>query len=114
MQGNVILHVLAKIQNMKLSSLKLLSWITVKKKKIVGVTIDNRLTFSNHIRESYKKASQKISALSRLSNQLHDSETNLLLNAVTKSQFNYCPLVWIIFSSTSKIMINKVRERFLG
>ena len=43
-----------------------------KKEKIPGVIIDNRLTFSSHIRELRKKASEKISALSRISNQLTD------------------------------------------
>ena len=45
-----------------------------KEKKILVVTIDNRLTFSSHIRELCKKASQKISALSRISNQFNYSE----------------------------------------
>ena len=44
-----------------------------KEEKILGVTIDNRLTFSSHIRELCKKASHKISALSGISNQLNDS-----------------------------------------
>ena len=60
-----------------------------KEEKILGVIIDNRLTFSRHIRELCKKASQKISALSRISNQLNDSEKTLLFNGVVKSQFNY-------------------------
>ena len=106
-----ILYALARIQKMKLSSLKILSGITVKK-KMLGVTIDNRFTFSNHIKELCKKASQKISALSKISNQLNDSEKNLF-NAVVKSQFNYCPLVWIFCSKISNNMINKVHERAL-
>ena len=43
-----------------------------KEEKILGVIIDNRLTFSSHIRELCKKASEKISALSRISHQLTD------------------------------------------
>ena len=64
---------------MKLSSLKILPWKTVKKKKIQGVIIDNRLTFNSHMGELCKKASQKILALSKISNQLNDSEKNLSL-----------------------------------
>ena len=45
-----------------------------KEEKLLGVIIDNRLTFSSHMRELCKKASQKRSALSRISNQLNDSE----------------------------------------
>ena len=64
-----------------------------KEEKILGVIIDNKLNFNSHIRELCKKASQKISALSRISNHLNDSEKRLLFNSVVKSQFNYCPLV---------------------
>ena len=64
-----------------------------KEEKILGVTVDNRLTFRSHIRNLCKKSFSKISALSRISNQLYDSEKILLFNAVIKSQFNYCPLV---------------------
>ena len=41
-----------------------------KSKKILGVTIGNKRTFSSHIRELCKKGSQNILALSRISNQL--------------------------------------------
>ena len=34
-------------------------------------------------------------------------------NAVVKSQFKYCPLVWVFCSRTSNNMINKVHERAL-
>ena len=84
-----------------------------KEEKILGIIIHNRLTFSSHIRELCKKASQKISALSRISNQLNDFEKTLLWNAVVKSQFNYCPLVWIFCSRISNSMIDRVHERAL-
>ena len=44
-----------------------------KEQKILGVIIDNRLNFKNHISELCKKSSQKIAALSRLSSYLHNS-----------------------------------------
>ena len=109
MQGNVILCALAKIQKMKLSSLNILSWITVKKEKIQCVPIDNRLTVSSHIKELCKKSSQKTSTFSKISNQINDSEKNLF-NAVVKSQLNYCTLVWMFCSRTTNNMINKVYE----
>ena len=84
-----------------------------KVEKILGVTIDNRLTFSSHIRELCNKASQKISAFSRISNQLNDSDKNLLFNAVVKYQFNYCPLVWMFCSRILSNMINKAHARVL-
>ena len=54
-----------------------------------------------------------MSAFSKISNQLNDSEKNLLFNAGVKSQFNYCHLVWMFCSKTPNNMINKVHERVL-
>ena len=45
-----------------------------KEENILGVTINNKLTFSSHIRELCNKYSQKISSLSRISNSLNNSE----------------------------------------
>ena len=84
-----------------------------KEQKILGVTIDNKLTFKSHIKNLCKKASQKISALSRLSNHLNDSQKRLVLNSIVKSQFSYCPLVWMFCSRTSNSMINKLHGRAL-
>ena len=41
-----------------------------KEQKILGVTIDNKLTFKSHIKSLFKKVSQEIGALSRLSNHI--------------------------------------------
>ena len=59
MQGNVILWALAKIQKMKLSSFKDTAINNSKEEKILGVTTGSKLTFSSHVRELCKKASQK-------------------------------------------------------
>ena len=42
--------------------------------KILGITIDNKLTFKGHIKILCRKAAQKIGALSRLLNHLSDSQ----------------------------------------
>ena len=62
----VILRVLEKIQEIKLSILK-----DNKEQTILGVTVDNKLTFKSHIENWCKKASQKIGVLSRLLNHLN-------------------------------------------
>ena len=74
-----------------------------KEQKILGLTIDNKLTFKSH----------KIGALSRPSNLLNDSLKRLVLNSIAKSQFSYCPLVWMFCSRTSNSMINKLHGRAL-
>ena len=86
---------------------------TSKKHKILGVAIDNKLTFKSHINNLYKKASQKVGALCRLSNHLNGSQKRLAFNSIVKSQFSYCPLVWMFCSRSSNNKINKVHERAL-
>ena len=68
-----------------------------KEQTITGVTIDNKLTFKSYIKNLCKKASQKISALSRLSNHLNDSQKRLVRNSIVKSQFSYCPRLDVLF-----------------
>ena len=60
-----------------------------------------------------KKGTQKIGALSILSNHLNDSQKRLVFNSIVKSQFSYWTLVWMFCSRTSNNMINKIRERAL-
>ena len=66
-----------------------------KEQNILGVIIENKLNFKSHISELCKTTSQKVAALSRLSSYLHNSEKKLIFNLKIKSQFRYCPLVWM-------------------
>ena len=81
--------------------------------EILGVTIDNKLCFDNHIKNLCVKASQKLGALSRMSNFLNHAEKSLIFNSMIKSHFNYCPLIWMFCSRTSNNRINKIHERSL-
>ena len=84
-----------------------------KEETILGITIDNKLTFYSHVKEICKKTSQKISDLSRIAAYLSDSQKKLIFNSILKSQFSYCPLVWMFCSRTSNNVINKIHERSL-
>ena len=84
-----------------------------KEQKILGVIIDIKLNFKSHISELCKEASQKISALSRLSSYQHNSQKKITFNSIIKPKFSYCPLVWMLYSRTSNNMINKLHERSL-
>ena len=81
--------------------------------KILGITIDKKLTFKSHVKILRKKATLKIGALSRLFNHLSDSQKRLIFNTIIKSQFIYCPLIWMFCCRASNNMINKIHERAL-
>ena len=81
--------------------------------EILGVTIDRKLTFHQHIKKMCHKAGQKLSALLTLSPYLDTSKRKIIYTTMVKSQLNYCPLVWMFCPRRSSNLINKVQERAL-
>ena len=61
--------------------------------KLLGVNIDSKLKFDQHVANLYQKANNKISAFSRISNYLNQKQLLLLYNSFIISQFNYCSLI---------------------
>ena len=84
-----------------------------KEETFLGVIIDNKLTFDSHINRMCKKASQKLSALSRISAFIDLNKRQILFQSMIKSQFSCCPLIWMFCSGKSNNLINKIHERSL-
>ena len=76
--------------------------------EILGVIIDRKLTFHQHIKKMCRKAGQKLSALLRLSPYLDTNKRKTIYTTMVKSHLNYCPLVWIFFPRRSTNLINNV------
>ena len=81
--------------------------------KLLGVVIDNNLKFDEHVTRLCKKASQKLHALSRVSNYMKIEQRRKIMKAFISSQFGYCPLVWMFHSRTLNNRINRIHERAL-
>ena len=84
-----------------------------KYEKLLGVTIDNKLNFNEHVSGLCKKASQKLHALARVSPYMNIIKRRTIMNAFINSQFGYCPLVWMFHSRMLNNRINKIHERAL-
>ena len=65
--------------------------INSKEVEILGIKIDRKLSFHQHIKSISKKAGQKLSALFRISPYLKNDKKKVIYNTMIKSQFNYCP-----------------------
>ena len=63
--------------------------------KLLGVTIDSRLTFKPHVTNLCNKASQKLHALSRVIKYMSFRQRKIIMHSFIISQFGYCPLVWM-------------------
>ena len=62
--------------------------------KLLGIEIDNRLSFEKHISTLCNKASNQLNAIGRIQKFMGFKEKEVLLNSFVYSNFNYWPLVW--------------------
>ena len=60
---------------------------------ILGVTIDNKLSFDEHIFNICKTANKKLNALSRINHYIKQNQEEILLSSFIISHFRYCSLV---------------------
>jgi len=86
---------------------------TTKSVELLGLTIDNRLSFEEHISILCKKASSQLNAISRLQHYMNQKEKEAIINSFIYSNFNYCPLVWHFCSCKSSHKIEQIQKRCL-
>ena len=84
-----------------------------KCEKLLGIKIDNELSFNEHIEDLCKKASQKLNALSRLASTTNFQQRRLIMNSFITSHFSYCPVVWMFHSRKLNNRIKRLHERAL-
>lgn len=76
---------------------------TVKKAKRLGVTIDESLTWSDHIDFLSKKLAQKIGILRRLRVFMSNAALLKIYNTVIFSHFYFCCTVWCSAKNNGQI-----------
>ena len=106
-------HLLVNVKDdvsMKIGDFKM---VNSECEKYLGVKFDYKLIFNSHIAYLCKSASRKINALARVTPYMNISKHSILMNAFSKSQFNYCPLVWMNHSRINNVKINRLREKCL-
>ena len=85
--------------------------------KLLGIEIDNTLSFNKHIFTLCKKASNQLNAIGRTQKYMGFNswfkEKEVLLKIFVPSDFSYCPLVWHFCSSKSLKKTGKIQERAL-
>ena len=71
------------------------------------------MIFNDHVSDICTKASQKLHALTRISNYMTFNQRKTIMTSFILSQFGYCPLVWMFHSKTLHNRINNIHERTL-
>ena len=62
-------------------------------KELLGVKIDSKLSFKNHVSSLCKKASQKLHAVRRVVSFMDLAKRKSLMKAFITTQLNYCSLI---------------------
>ena len=81
--------------------------------KLLGIKIDSKLTFNDHVTELCNKACSKMHALARMSNYMSQKQKRIIMSTFITSHFGYCPLVWMFHNRTLNRRINNIHERAL-
>ena len=79
--------------------------------KLLGVVLDNTLSFKAYATSLYKKANQMLHALSRIAHYMDSEKLKNVMKAFNISQFNYCPLVWMHCETGLNNKINHLHEK---
>ena len=82
--------------------------------KLLGITIDDKLSFTKHIENLCSIACNRLRALARICKFLSFEQAKFLSEAYIISTFTYCPLIWIFCSKTANNLINKIHKSNLS
>ena len=66
----------------------------VQETKILGVTLDCKLSWSKHIDSMVVKMARVLSVIKRCSAFLTPHSTKQVLQALVSSYLDYCPVIW--------------------
>ena len=84
-----------------------------KSEKLLGVTIDNKLSFTEHVHKICDKASQMLNVLIQLASFMSFDKQRLIMKVVVNSQFGCCSLIWVFHNRTLNNRINRIHEQAL-
>ena len=79
-----------------------------KEVELLGITIDNEMSFTIHIENLCSTASNCFRALARICKFISFEQAKRLSEAYIMSTFTYCPFIWIYCSKTVNNLINKI------
>ena len=64
-----------------------------KSVKLLGINIDNKLSFDEQVSSLCKRASNQLNTIIRLHRYLGYKEIEVLINSLVYANFNYCRLI---------------------
>ena len=99
-----------QVINIKIGALTITS---AKEVKLLGITLDSKLSFFPHVVKICGKAMAKIKTLRRIRKYLTQKQADSLFHSYIMSPFNYCPLVWMFCSKQANTLLNSTHFKGL-
>ena len=81
---------------------------------LLGVTIDYKLSFENHIQELCQRTSAQLNALKRPGYFMEPKIRKTMIQSFILAHFNYCPLVWYFTSANKLIKLKTFKKELSG
>ncbi len=81
--------------------------------RLLGVTLDGNLKFSQHIADICIKAGRNLNAVKRLARSLPTKVRLQLYKTYISCHFNFCPLVWHFCSKSDTDKLERLQYRAL-
>ena len=86
--------------------------ISENKNELLGMILDSKLSFEDHINNLYKKASQKLD-ISKSCSRYVPQKRKTIMKAFVTYQSGYCPFVLMFHSRILNNKINSLHKRAL-
>ena len=80
---------------------------------VLGVNIDCKLNFNDHVCDMCTKAGRQLNVLQRLKSSLDYDSRMVIYKSFVISNFNYCPVVWLFTSKSSLSKLENIQKRAL-
>lgn len=85
----------------------------VTEQRDLGVIIDNKLKFANHINAITSKATAALGFIKRFCYDISDTQTlKTLYYSLVQSHLEYCSVVWLPFEKVYKDKIERILKQF--
>ena len=98
-------HIMLKINQIKVEE--------SQKVVLLGITLDNRLIFKDHVDMLCSTANYDIHALRRIRKYLTLKKAKPLYNAFINIQFNYASVIWMFCREKGYLKIEKIRLKII-
>ena len=81
--------------------------------KVLGLQLDNKLRFDDHVSQLCNKAGKQVQVLSRLCKVLTQANKMLLYSSFVECYFNYCCIIWHFCSNANTYKLEKLQKKAL-